>query len=300
MSEFIAVVGSSGNEMTVSEHTAVRVLTGETEAVRARLVYALESLGYVVVSDNPVQARRKRLKNIVAADFTDHPRKLAVGLRQVGASATQVTFDFAVSHGGFVTKGDLLTLEREADAIAALAASPPATGLCRSCGTENGGEARFCRLCGAPNTTGAPAELEVLGLTASSRAGLQEIVCGLIFVVLTAAAMVPLMLLGKPKAFNVGLILLVVGELLGWWMTLYGVRRIHRALKFEPEARALPAATAVADAAVGRLPHAQASALPHAPFSVTEGTTELLGAKPREREPVPARRKEPGDTGPFA
>src|SRR5688572_9177168 len=116
MSEFIAVMGSSGNEMTVSEHSARRVLTGEVEAVRARLVYALESLGYAVVSDNPLQARRARRKDIIRADFTDHPRRLAVGLRQVGASATQVTFDFAVSHGGCATKGDLLTLEREADA----------------------------------------------------------------------------------------------------------------------------------------------------------------------------------------
>src|SRR5688572_16644272 len=179
MSEFIAVMGGSGNEMTVSEYTVRRVLTGEAEAVRARLVYALESLDYLVVSDNPLQARRARRKDIVRADFTDHPRRLAVGLRQVGATATQVTFDFAVTHGGWVTKGDLLTLEREADAVVALAASPPATGLCRSCGTENGGEARFCRLCGAPNTSGEPAELEVLRLTASARAGLQEIVGGL-------------------------------------------------------------------------------------------------------------------------
>src|SRR5687767_11322245 len=188
MSEFIAAMGSSGNEMTVSEYTCQRVLTGETEAVRARLVCAIENLGYVVVSDSPLQARRKRLRNIVAADFLDHPRKLAVGLRQVGASAALVTFDFAVTHGGWVTKGDMLTLEREADAIAALAASPPATGLCPSCGTENGGDARFCRLCGAPNTTAEPAEMEVLRLTASSRAGLQEIVSGLVVVALTAAA----------------------------------------------------------------------------------------------------------------
>jgi DNA-binding LacI/PurR family transcriptional regulator len=46
MSEFIAVMGGSGGEYTVSEHTIRRVLNGEAEAVRARLVYALESLGY--------------------------------------------------------------------------------------------------------------------------------------------------------------------------------------------------------------------------------------------------------------
>ena len=299
MSEFIAVVGSSGNEMTVSEHTSRRVLTGEAEAVRARLVYALESLDYTVISDNPVQARRARRRNIVAADFTDHPRRLAIGLRQVGAAATQVTFDFAVTHGGWVTKGDMLTLEREVDAVVALATAPPASGLCPSCGTENGGEARFCRLCGAPNTSGEPAELEVLRLTASARAGLQEIACGLIIAVLTAVGVALMMSLGKPKVFNVALILLAVGEFFGWAMTLYGVFRIYRTLKVKPERHALPGGVDVA-AAANRLPHAQTSALPPAHFSVTEGTTELLGSKPREAERIPVRRKQEGDTGPFA
>ena len=298
MSEFIAVMGGSGSEMTVGEHTVRRVLTGEVEAVRARLVYALESLGYVVVSDNPLQARRARRKDIVRADFTDHARRLAVGLRQVGASATQVTFDFAVTHGGWMTKGDLLTLEREADALVALATEPPATGLCRSCGTENGGEAHFCRLCGAPNMSGAPAELEVLQLTAGARAGLQEVVCGLLLAILVAAAVAPMIILGRPKIINAGLILLAIGEFIGWWMALYGILRIHRALRRKPEGLALPAAAAAA-AAVVRLPHAQTSALPPAHFSVTEGTTELLGSRPGERERVRARRTEQGDTGPI-
>ena len=134
-------------------------------------------------------------------------------------------------------------------------------------------------------------------LTASARAGLQEIVGGLLIALLTAAGAWAMIFLGRPKVVNIGFILLVIGEVIGLWMMLYGVLRLNRALKFDPEARSLPAAAA-ADAA-GRLPHAQASALPRAPFSVTEGTTELLGAKPREREPVPAPRKGQSDTSPF-
>lgn len=303
MSEFIAVVGASGNEMTVSEHSVRRVLTGEIEAVRARLVYALESLDHTVVSDNPLQARRARRRNIVAADFTDHPRRLGVGLRQVGASATQVTFDFAVTHGGWVTKGDMLTLEREADAIVALAASPPATGLCPSCGTENGEGARFCRLCGAPNTSGEPAELEVLRLTASARAGLQEIVCGALTVLFSTAISAFMLLAGKPKLFNIGLFIFVLGGLLGWAITLYGMMRIHRTLRLKPEGQtphALPAHGPDAQAATARLSHAQAPALPPRHFSVTEGTTELLTPTPRGAERVPLRRNERSDTGPVA
>ena len=300
MSEFIAVMGGSGNEMTVSEHSIRRVLTGEPEAVRARLIYALESLDYTVVSDNPLQARRARRKDIIRGDFTDHSRRVAVGLRQVGTSATQVTFDFAVSHGGCMTKGDLLTLEREADAVAALATTPPASGLCLSCGTENGGDARFCRLCGAPNTSGEPAELEVLRLTAGSRAGLQEIVAGLFIAVLTAAVVGLMMMTGKAKAINAGLVLLVIGEVIGWAMVIYGMLRIYRTLRPKPVARALAATPAGADAAAPRLPTAQTSALPPAHFSVTDGTTELLGSQAREAEHVPLRRKEQSDTSPFA
>ena len=293
MSEFIVAMGGSGNEYTVCEHTTARVLAGETEAVRARLVYALESLGYTVVSDNPLQARRARRKDIIRADFTDHPRRIAVGLRKT-ETATQVTFDFVVTHGSCATtKGDVLTLEREADALAALAQSTSATGLCRSCGTENGSEARFCRQCGAPNVTGAPAELEVLRLTAASRAGLQEIVGGVAIALLALAGALAMILLSvKPKAVNIGWGILVIGQVIGWWMALYGMARIHRTLnrKEEPQATAAHAPPQFAPA--------REAALPPAPFSVTEGTTELLGSAPRPREKVPARR-EHSDTSPI-
>jgi hypothetical protein len=294
MSEFIPVAGVSGGNYGVGEHTTRRVMAGDVETVRARLVYVLETLGYTVVSENPLQARRAKLKDIVRADFTEHARKLAIGLRQNGPAATQATFDFAVTHGGCMTKGDLRTLEREADVVVALAQAPTAAGLCRSCGTENGEAARFCRLCGAPNAAGAPAELEVLRLTAASRAGLQEVVAGLFIAVLALAAALALILLNnRPKAVNLGWVILVVGQLVGWWMALYGMRRIHRALNREAEARA-PQPQAVTP----MLAQPREAALPPAHFSVTEGTTELLGNTPRERDRVHAR-PEHSDTSPI-
>jgi hypothetical protein len=54
MSEFIAVTGGSGGNYSVGEHTARRVMAGDAEAVRARLVHALESLGYTVVDTSPI------------------------------------------------------------------------------------------------------------------------------------------------------------------------------------------------------------------------------------------------------
>jgi hypothetical protein len=79
-------------------------------------------------------------------------------------------------------------------------------------------------------------------------------------------------------------------------MALYGMLRIYRTLRAGPEAQTSHAAAITS--ATGRLAHAQASALPPARVSVTEGTTELLGAIPREREKVHARR-ERGDTSPI-
>lgn len=294
MSEFIAVTGGSGGPKVV-EFTARRVMAGDVETVRARLAYSLESLGYTVASENPLQARRGKRKGVISADFTEHARRLSVGLKQSGSASTQVTFDFAVTHGGCMTKGDLLTLEREADAVVALAQAPAAAGLCLSCGADNEGGGRFCRHCGAPSETGVPAELEVLRLTAASRAGLQEVVCGLsIAVIAIAVAFVMILLIGKPGAAKVGLGILVLGQLVGWWMALYGMRRIHRTLNRKPDARLLHAPAGLTP----QLAPARDAALPPAHFSVTEGTTELLGGLPREREKVPVRRGH-SDTSPI-
>lgn len=292
MSELIPAMDASGGAY-VGEHSIKRVLAGDIESVRHRLAGGLEALGYIVLSENPLQARREQLKDCIRADFTEHQRRLAVLLRPSSETATTAVFDFTVVHAGLMTKGDRRTLEREVDAIIALAEAPGATGVCRSCGTENGEGGRFCRLCGAPNEAGAPAELEMLRLTAAARGGLQEIVCGLGIALLALAAALALILLGRPKAVNAGWVILIIGQVIGWWMALYGMARIHRTLNREPDAKLYPAVVVPPT-----LPHARAAALPPAHFSVTEGTTELLGNIPREREKVQARR-EHSDTSPI-
>ena len=300
MSEFIpAIASSGGGGMGVCEHTTTRVLSGETEGARRRLVYALEALGYGVTSESPLQARRRRLKNVVAADFTEHARKLSVSLRPSSDTAVVATFDFEVQHGGCMTRGDLKTLEREADAIVALAAAPPASGLCRACGTENASDAHFCRLCGAPSETRVPSELEVLRLTAGSRASLQEIMVGLLIALLTLAVTLPMIIFSvNPKVVNTGWMLLLIGEALGGWMALYGILRLHLTLNSRKRsARLAGVEQAQSIQQAQALPNAQTTALP--PASVTEGTTELLGganAYAREKVQVPRHR---GDTSPI-
>lgn len=291
MSEFIPAVDASGVAY-VGGHSIRRVLAGDIESVRRRLAAGLEALGYTVLSENPLQARREQLKDCIRADFTEHQRRLAVLLRPSSETATTVVFDFTVVHAGLMTKGDCRTLEREVDAIIALAEAPGSTGVCRSCGTENGEGGRFCRLCGAPNEAGEPAELELLRLTAASRAGLQEMVCGVAIALLALAVALAFMFTGRPKAINVGWGVLVIGELVGWWMALYGMLRIHRGLNRRPDAKLLHAAPSVTT----QLPHAREASLPPAHISVTEGTTELFDNVPRER--VHARR-EHSDTSPI-
>jgi hypothetical protein len=293
MSEFIPGMEMSGGGYGVGSHTTTRVLAGETESVRRRLVYALEALGYAVTSESPLQARRRKRKDVVRADFTDHARKLSVSLRQSSDTATVATFDFEVVHGGCMTRGDSRTLERETEAIVALAAAPPASSLCRACGTESAGDAHFCRLCGAPNEARAPAELEVLRLTAGSRAALQELTVGLLVALATLAVTLPMLLLGNPKLFRAGWVLFAIFETLSWWMALYGLLRLHRTLNPRKRAATLAAAP---DAHARTLPRAETTALP--PASVTEGTTELLGAGAYAREKVPVPRGR-GDTGPI-
>lgn len=294
MAEFIAAMSSEGG-YTVGEHSTRRVLPGDVEGARARLVAALERLGYEVVSESPLQARRAALKNVVRADFFDHARRLSVSLRQSSNAATVATFDFAVTHGGCMFAGDRQTLEREADAVVALALAPPDAGLCVSCGTENAADARFCRLCGAPGAGAEPAELEVLRLTAGSRAALQELSMGLLVALVVAAVTIPMILFGTtPKMIRAGWWFLVLGELFGLWATFSGMVRLRRTLK-RGDARAsqlrAPAPPALPAERVASLQPA------HARASVTEGTTELLAAPAPAREPVHARRRP--DTNPF-
>lgn len=266
-----------------------RVIPGEAEAVRARLAAVLEQFNYRVLNEQPLQARRSQQRNILAANSLDLTTKLTVGLKTQSPHATLATFDYAVQQ--VWTEGDKQTFEREVDAIVALALASGRATFCAACGTEGAGAARFCRSCGAPaSRESLPAELEVMRLTADARAAHQENVTGVSLMLLDLAVALPLILFGKPKAVNLGIGILVVGQLLAWACLLYGMLRLHRALNpkraARDEAEPTPLPLAVPSPA-------QVEALPPAParVSITEGTTELLGTRPaREEVKVPLRR----------
>lgn len=284
----------------ISEHTVIRMMAGEADVLRLRLVSALEQLGYRVIDENPLRAKhgaRGYASSYMSANALDYPTTIEVGLKQSGKGSTKVTFDYSVIHGHF-GKGDRQSLTREAEAIIALAAHRAAQTNCIVCGADFISDSRFCRKCGAPTSTAIPAELEVMRLTANVRAGHQWTLIGAF--ILAAGTIMPLITLlaidfaSYPKGAKA---LLVVGMILaglGWWAMGGGIRKTHRTLNprdsdeddliiprrhqsFVPAS--IPDTNELPDESEGKM------------LSVTEHTTGLLNdASSSEREPVPIYR----------
>ncbi|HEX7174479.1 MAG TPA: zinc ribbon domain-containing protein [Pyrinomonadaceae bacterium] len=290
--------GNSAITNGAGEHTCRRVLLGEVEDVRARLIRALERLDYRLLNEQqPLLARRAARKEIISADMLDVARTLAINLKPSGTAATLAIFDITVVHGQpwGMGKGDRHTLELEIDALVALAAAPDEQSACALCGTENSGGARFCRSCGAPNNFREPAEVELMRLEAGARAAHQEHVFGFLIMLVVAVLALPLIIFSSNKVAPIGWVVFAAGMLLGCLMTLYGVRRLHRTLN--PKERKSGQTTPAQPEAI---PAPRAAALPprSARTSVTEGTTELLHTEARERVEVRPRARG-GNTDPI-
>ena len=282
----------------VSEHTVVRVMAGEVESLRVRLADALEQLGYRVLDENPLRAKhgaRGAASYYFSANALDYPATVEIGLKQQGAGSARVTFDYRVIHGYF-GKGDRHPLTREAEAIIALAAPRAAQTSCVACAAEFIADSRYCRKCGAPANSAAPAELEVMRLTANVRAGHQWTLIGA--VILVASTLMPLLALlaidfaANPKGAKAFLTLALLLAGLGWWATLGGIRKTHLTLN--------PRDSKENDPAIPRQPQFSAprtNELPAKPdqerLYITEATTGLLNdAAVSEPERVPIYRTE--------
>jgi hypothetical protein len=286
MSEFIATMTGSGDDWQLTEHSFRRVLAGDIESVRERLIYALENLDYRVLSEQPLIAKRASgPASSCSFNVLKCIKSLTIVLKELNPTSTLVTFDYEILNS-FVTKGDRQTVEREAEAIVALATARPSASVCASCGTNNAGDSRFCRVCGRPNVAGEPAELEILRLTAGARVGHQSIVGGVLAVLIVLAMALP-MIFFSSKGPKGGTILLIIGETLALLWLFYGMWQLHRTLNPKKEAKQISPFD---------LPHTtfashETAALPpkSAYASVTEGTTELLATPERERVAVPVK-----------
>jgi hypothetical protein len=268
------------------EHHFRRVIPGDIETVRRRLCDVLEDFNYVVLNENPIQTKRPAQKNILVATVLEYDARLTIALKAISPASTLATFDYAVPY--LFGKGDRLALECEADAIIALANTVSNETLCSSCGAENAGKVRFCRVCGTPIAHKLPAELEVMRLMAGMSGTYIEVGWGITIILFTLLLTLPMILLGKPKAVNVGWILLVIGEILGWLMTVSGLLRLRFTMTAnnaaQPSQQLEMPYTAMTQ---------ERAALPPTPASITEGTTELMN----QPKPVPLSASRSRDTG---
>lgn len=275
------------------DHDETRVVAGDAESLRARLAEALERMGYRVLNENPIQARRGvsgLARTGCSQDILDYSRSLDIGLKSAGANSTRVTFAYTVKgvNSGFITKGDRNTLTREAEAIVALAQSRAAQSYCPACGADGAGGTRFCRQCGAPVASADPPELDLLRLTADANASFKNIVTGAIFALagVLAPALIFLKIIlhhdhsGDAKWVQLMALLLGAFGGAGLAFLIAGLWRLGRAIKHRPEREELPAPSRRSFVEGVNPPDAAAlppQSIQHpAQHSVTEATTGLL------------------------
>src|SRR5262245_29223004 len=244
--EYTSAMGNSA-----FDHDVTRIAAGDGESLRARLADALEQMGYQVLNENPIQARRGArgmAESGCSQNILDYRRSLDIGLKSAGANATRVTYAYTVKgvKSGYITKGDRNTLTREAEAIVALAQSRAALSYCPSCGADGASGTRFCRQCGAPVAAADPPELDLLRLTAGANASYKTILTGAICI-LVGLLTPALLLLFKHDTMSVEKLLkltaLLVGVVSGPGVAflLAGLWRLARTIKRGPEPEELPA-----------------------------------------------------------
>ena len=258
-----------------SDHDITLTLVGDVRSLRPRIVEAVEKLGYKVMSDNPLQAKRGAqggARYSCSWEPLDYPTKLTINLKQLNSTSVVATFFYEVqSYGWGLSEGDHKTLLRESQAIAALATQLNSVTSCVSCGTEVIDDSRFCRRCGAP-LTAEVAEVEVWRLTKGGRAAMHDIFVGSFLILVTAIAVFAAFYFGGAKAEKAATILGILIGSFGLWALIEGMWELYRTLNPKEEKQ-------VTLTSQQRTIETQnhTNALPQKPVaSITEGTTELL------------------------
>ena len=271
---------STGSFGGYEEHRFGRVIPGDVETVRRKLCDVLEDFNYVVLGDTPIQVKRNRTKSLLNANVLEYHCQLTIGLKQISEASTLATFDYSVPY--LFTKGDRQALEREAEALIALATSTSQT-ICTGCGAQSADAVRFCRACGAPVARNKlPAELEVMRLTADASAAHQEAVIGAGIALLAFIISMALLLSGNPISASAGWVVFFLGELVAGLYLSGVIGRLHRTVN--------PAASSLREPTVDTGSHpAEGRALAPPPASVTERTTGLMTPQQTPVSVGPAR-----------
>ncbi len=255
---------------TISDHDLTLTINGDVESLGPRLVEAVQKIGYTILGEQPLYAKRRAQGGArwdCSFETLDYPTRLTINLKQINDIAVVATFNYEIKSYTNLTKGDRQTLLREAEAIAALASERLSISACPACATPVTDDSHFCRRCGAPLAVDV-AEVEVLRLTRKSRTAYHNLVLGVITALIAGLIMLPLIWVDDAKAFKA---FLVFGSLFAAFAAIaliQGIWQLHYALNPEDakETKALPAA-----------PLANSFASPsRGRASITEGTTELL------------------------
>src|SRR5688500_13120127 len=101
-------MNNTGSLGAYPEHHFRKVIPGNIETVRQRLCDLLEDFNYMVISENPLQAKRPPQKNILVANILDYDTRLTIALRPISPASTLATFDYSVQY--IFSKGERLTL----------------------------------------------------------------------------------------------------------------------------------------------------------------------------------------------
>ena len=274
--------GDAASTATYGEHHVTLVLEGDPAALRERLASAAERLGYRVLADDPLVVRRSGISRYgsVIGTTLDYDRTLTFRLKPKSAATTVVTFNYVgypLNH-----KGPKLVIQREAEAIAALASERRQTTTCSSCGTPTADDSRYCRSCGMLAVS-EPAELQVMQLTNSIQSARGSFVTAGIGMSLATLTFGLVMAFKGFASFTPAIAFTLMWMIPSFIFLGIGLRQLSRGLN--PKQLAPPAPTGSTPGLYlpesFAPPTGQLREMDVRPPSVTEGTTNLL--------PPPAR-----------
>jgi ribosomal protein L40E len=289
MGSFIEPFGSTGDiAYQTTEHYLQRVLVGNVVDVRRRLNDVLQRLDYDFIAEGEfgIEARRNVrgwAGAYSSADVLDYQRTLTINLKPLSDNATGASFAYVIKHPS-LQRGEKAVLTREAETIAELARIRAIDKICAVCGADADGDSRFCRKCGAP-MTGDETALEVLRMTGHIRAGYTSVVAGSLSLVASLISMLAMFIVLMAGGISIGALattffaIALGSALVGLYCLGFGWRRMSRSLDSGNKDQKV-------------LPHTDLKTLPVAierelservPFSIADGTTELLGAPARIR-----------------
>lgn len=277
----------------MAEHSVTLKLPGNPASLLPRLAAALKELDYLVLHEQPLQARRKaRQLGSASTNVLNYSMNLTIGLKALGTEATEATFlyEWRSTWGAI---GDRPTLTKEAEALAALAQLHLKQTVCTVCGREQTAEAKFCRSCGQALASTVPTELEMLKLMAAANAAAKSNSFHITVGVMVLLVLPVAVLLTKQTAvfFWFGLLMSFVF----WLSSLFAGSRLMDAIGAKlTKTDELLATSAQNQAQL--TPHGAEKQFPPALSSVTEATTHLLKT-PAQRAADPITATPKYDTG---